>query len=286
LIVADVAIIGVGLVGSALADRFIAAGWSVAGFDRRPETLGVPGLTAADSARSAAASAPLVVLSLPDSDVVDAVIRDIEPVLRGRIVIDTTTGDPDRMEALGERLHAAGIAYVDATIAGSSRQVRDGTVVVMAGGDADTVRQCERLFARFAAKWFHIGPRGAGARMKLVVNLVLGLNRAVLAEGLAFANASGLDATLALEVLRSGAAYSRAMDVKGPKMLAGDFTPEARLSQHHKDVRLILDAAKRAGMELPLSQVHAALLRKLEDRGFGDEDNSAIIRAMRNASAR
>jgi 3-hydroxyisobutyrate dehydrogenase-like beta-hydroxyacid dehydrogenase len=194
--------------------------------------------------------------------------------------VDTTTGDPERTAELGERLKAGEVDYVDATIAGSSRQVRDGTVVVMAGGEADVVRRCEPLFRLFATRWFHVGPWGSGARMKLVVNLVLGLNRAVLAEGLALARACGLESAAALEVLRSGAAYSRVMDTKGPKMIASDFTPEARLAQHHKDVRLILEAAERGGVELPLSQVHERLLAELEGRGFGDLDNCAIIRAF------
>jgi 3-hydroxyisobutyrate dehydrogenase-like beta-hydroxyacid dehydrogenase len=120
--------------------------------------------------------------------------------------------------------------------------------------------------------------------MKLVVNLVLGLNRAVLAEGLAFAKANALDPALALEVLQSGAAYSRVMDSKGPKMIAGDFSPEARLSQHHKDVRLILQAAAEHGIQLSLSALHEQLLAELESRGLGDCDNSVVIRAFESAA--
>jgi 3-hydroxyisobutyrate dehydrogenase-like beta-hydroxyacid dehydrogenase len=121
--------------------------------------------------------------------------------------------------------------------------------------------------------------------MKLVVNLVLGLNRAVLAEGLSFARACGLDGKAALNVLRAGAAYSRVMDTKGEKMLAGEFVPEARLSQHHKDVYLILDAARKSGIELPLSRVHERLLSEAEGIGCGDLDNSAIIRAYVRSQA-
>ena len=275
---AHVALIGVGLVGSALAERFRLGGLWVVGYDRRPECLA--GLTSVASAAEAAQSAPVVVLSLPDSDVVAAVIDEIGPALAGRTVMDTTTGDPDRTAGLGGRLKAVGVNYVDATIAGSSRQVRDGAVVVMAGGEADAVARCEPLFQLFAARWFHVGPWGSGARMKLVVNLVLGLNRAVLAEGLTLARASGVDPQAVLDVLRAGPAYSRVMDTKGPKMIAGDFAPEARLAQHHKDVRLILAAAERYGLDLPFSRVHDTLLTALEDQGMGELDNSAIVRAF------
>lgn len=117
--------------------------------------------------------------------------------------------------------------------------------------------------------------------MKLVTNLVLGLNRAALAEGLAFAEAVGLDAASALSVLRDSMAYSRIMDTKGPKMVARDFAPEARLSQHLKDVRLIREAAARVGQALPLSDEHLRLLELAESLGLGGLDNSAIFEALR-----
>jgi 3-hydroxyisobutyrate dehydrogenase-like beta-hydroxyacid dehydrogenase len=280
--VADLGLIGIGLVGSALAGRFRHAGRSVVGYDPRTEArdnLSAGGGQAADSAVGVVRQTPVVVLSLPDSDAVEAVIREIEPALPGRTVIDTTTGDPERTAALGARLKSVGVDYLDATIVGSSRLVREGQAVVLCGGEPDVYRRCVGLLDTFAAREFHVGPWGSGARMKLVVNLVLGLNRAVLAEGLALARAGGFDLTVALEVLRSGAAYSRVMDAKGRRMIEGDFAAEARLSQHHKDVRLILEAAARTGAMLPLTQLHDFLLADLERRGFGDLDNSAIIRA-------
>ncbi len=112
------------------------------------------------------------------------------------------------------------------------------------------------------------------------MNLVLGLNRAALAEGLGFARRCGLDPVAVLDVLRGGAAYSRVMDTKGPKMLAGDFAPEARLAQHLKDVRLIRSQGDRAGAHLPLSEVHERLHAELVRAGFGECDNSSVIRAF------
>jgi 3-hydroxyisobutyrate dehydrogenase-like beta-hydroxyacid dehydrogenase len=118
--------------------------------------------------------------------------------------------------------------------------------------------------------------------MKLVLNLVLGLHRAVLAEALCFASAMDLDPAAALEVLKAGPAYSRVMDTKGHKMLACDFSVEARLSQHLKDVRLILAAGARCGAHLPLSFVHRMILEQAEAAGFGPADNSAVIQAFRS----
>ena len=280
---AHVGLIGIGLVGSALAGRFRQAGYAVVGFDPRSEArhaLTAVGGVAADSPMEVVRQTSKVFLSLPDSDAVESVIGQVEPELSGRTVVDTTTGDPDRTAVLGERLKSIDVDYLDATIVGSSRLVREGQAVVVAGGEHDVFTRCAELLDTFAAREFHVGTWGSGARMKLVVNLVLGLNRAVLAEGLAFARASGFDPALALEVLQSGAAYSRVMDAKGRKMIEGAFTPEARLSQHHKDVRLILEAASQVGLDLPLSGVHDRLLTDLNEQGLGDLDNSAIIRAF------
>ena len=127
---------------------------------------------------------------------------------------------------------------------------------------------------------YHVGPCGSGIRMKLVFNLVLGLNRAVLAESLAFASRYGLSSRQALEILKVGPSYSRVMDTKGPKMLRRDFEPEARLSQHLKDVRLILAAGESCGAKLPLSELHSRLLADAERLGFGAADNSAIFESF------
>ena len=183
------------------------------------------------------------------------------------------------MAALGQRLAKAGIDYVDATVLGSSRVVRNGGAVVMAGGRRGAFDAAVPLFRTFSSRAFYLGSYGAGARMKLVANLALGLHRAVLAETLAFAHASGVSPSDALEVLKAGAAYSRVMDDKGQKMLDHDFSVEARLSQHLKDVRLILATAAAARAKVPLSQVHRQLLERLEAEGYGEVDNSAIIMA-------
>jgi 3-hydroxyisobutyrate dehydrogenase-like beta-hydroxyacid dehydrogenase len=121
--------------------------------------------------------------------------------------------------------------------------------------------------------------------VKLVNNLIVGLNRLALAEGLAFAKAIGLDAAKTLDVLKEGNAFSVAMELKGHKMVAGDFTPEAKLSQHAKDVRIILEEAARAGASLPLSELHLRLLEQAEAAGLGELDNSAIVRVIEGRGA-
>jgi 3-hydroxyisobutyrate dehydrogenase-like beta-hydroxyacid dehydrogenase len=278
-------VIGIGLVGSALCERFLAAGFRVIGFDldqARTSHLQSIGGKAARSALDVASSTRRTLLSLPNSGIVATVLAEIEPALQpGDIIIDTTTGMPEQVAGFGACLAKRGVRYIDATIGGSSRQVGAGEAIVMCGGDVAAYSECQDVISLCGRKVFHLGPCGAGASMKLVLNLVLGLNRAVLAEGLSYAAACGIEPKTALEVLQAGPAYSRVMDIKGHKMLDGEFTAEARLSQHLKDVRLILASGEKAGARLPLSHIHSELLTELENAGFGAEDNSAIIRAFR-----
>jgi 3-hydroxyisobutyrate dehydrogenase-like beta-hydroxyacid dehydrogenase len=276
----QVGLIGAGLLGSALAERFLAGGFGVLAYDIDPacrERIIALGGAAAESPAAVAHHCRRIVISLPHSGVTAEVFETLLPACtQGAILIDTTTGEPDQMEAFGQAAAGRGILYLDATVAGSSRQVKARGAVVMAGGVREAFDACRDLFETFSERAFHVGGIGAGARMKLVVNLALGLNRAVLAEALNFAEACGVDAALALEVLKASPAYSRAMDVKGAKMLARDWSAEARLRQHHKDVRLILAEAERHGARVPLSELHDALLAEAEEAGFADADNSAI----------
>ena len=278
-----VGLIGLGLMGGALAGRFLGGGLRVVGYDVRDDArrrLADLGGEAAASAREVCAAARVVVLSLPDSDAVAAVVGETRDLLAGGARHRHDHRRPGRDGRAGRRPGGRG--------GGVPRRDPDRFEPRGAGGRAGrdgrrrggVFRQCEGLFRLFAKGWFHVGPWGSGARTKLVVNLVLGLNRAALAEGLAFARRCGLDPSAVLDVLRSGAAYSRAMDAKGRKMIDGDFAPEAKLAQHLKDVRLILDAGRRAGATLPLSELHERLLSELEGRGFGGCDNSAVIRAF------
>jgi 3-hydroxyisobutyrate dehydrogenase-like beta-hydroxyacid dehydrogenase len=270
---ATIGLIGVGLLGSAIADRLSAAGHTVLGYDLLPERR-----RGTQSSQEVVSKCRVVLLCLPTSDVVAQVIGSLE-LSAGVTIVDCTTGEPETMAAMGVKLAAASVEYLDATVLGSSRVVRNGDAVVMAGGRREAFDAVTPLLRTFASKSFYLGSFGAGARMKLVANLALGLHRAVLAETLAFAQASGVSPTAALEVLKAGAAYSRVMDDKGKKMLEHDFTVEAKLSQHLKDVRLILDAAKAKGAKAPLSAVHRQLLEQLEAAGYGESDNSAIIMA-------
>lgn len=279
----SIGIVGLGLLGTALADRLLSRGWTVTGFDvddDRRDHLDQSGGKAVNSL-SEIASFDLILLSLPTSQVVADVVVSLKPELRsGQTIVDTTTGNPDDVESTAGILAQLNVDYLDATVGGSSQQARDGEAIIMCGGREDAFARCGPLFDDLATRTFHLGPVGSGSRMKLAVNLVLGLNRAVLAEGLMFAESLGLDLATTLEVLKAGPTWSRVMDTKGEKMLQADFAPQARVSQHLKDVRVILEAGSNSGARLPLSYVHQTLLEALVESGGGNLDNSAIIKAF------
>lgn len=279
-----IGLIGVGLIGSAIAERLIAAGFRVVGWDvdvAALQMLKQLGGEGGYDVRGIFQSCDRTILSLPSHHEVEHVIDACKSTMRsGQIVIDTTTGDPLGAERVACKLAALNIGYLDATISGNSAQLRTGAVALMVGGAFETFSSCADIFAALGGSTFHTGPAGTGAKMKLVTNLVLGLNRAALAEGLAFAESFGLDLVSTLEVMRGSGAYSRIMDVKGERMINREFSPDARLSQHLKDVRLIVDLGQQAGLPMPLSATHRTVLEQAEAAGLGDLDNSAIINVL------
>lgn len=280
----SIGLIGLGLVGSALAEVLHKQGLVTVGYDIRPEQyteLARFGLQVAASPREVARKCNRIILSLPDSDVSRTVIEGPEgllPALRpGSVIIDSTTGDPQAMAALASRLADRQIHYLDVTLGGSSDELRRQEVVLMAGGDREAYAECEPLLCLLTDRVFYMGESGKGAEAKLIYNLVLGLHRAVLAEALSLGESADIDLEQLLQLLRAGSTYSFVMDNKGEKMLQRDFAPVARLRQHQKDVQLMLQMAHRLNVSLPLTTIHLQLLQRGVEEGIGDWDNAAIF---------
>ncbi len=280
-----IGLIGVGLMGTAIAERLLKHGFQLLGWDLNPDRcadlMRLSGYCAEDIAQ-VFSHCDFVLLSLPTDEVVRSLLEEHSPQLRaGQFVIDTSTGDPQAAVAIAQSLARYGVDYLDATISGSSVQVRTGSAVALVGASEKAWIACQSILTSIASPVLHVGPPGSGSQMKLVTNLVLGLNRAALAEGLVFAQSLGLSLENSLAVLQSSMAYSRIMDTKGSKMIARDFSPQAKLDQHAKDVRLMLASAARNHLELPLSETHLKLLERASMLGYGAADNCAIIEAYR-----
>lgn len=278
-----VGVIGLGLMGEVYVRRLLAAGFVVTGFDVDAtkiewiKTLGARGGSLADIARTC----DPIVLAVFNTDQVEQVVeKDLLPAAGGKIVLCTSTCDPDRIAALGARV-ANKLHFLETPVSGTSAQVRDGDGVGLIGGDTATAAAAAPVLDALFPKRFHIGKVGDGGRAKLAVNHILALNRLALAEGLVFAARLGLDPASFLKVARSSAAASQVMDTKGPKMLAGDFSPEGRVRQSLKDARLMLDQARKAGQQLPLLEIHAQVLEACMRHGDSEADNSIVIEEIR-----
>jgi 3-hydroxyisobutyrate dehydrogenase-like beta-hydroxyacid dehydrogenase len=283
-----VGVVGLGLIGTAVSARLIEAGFDVLGYDvdaERRAALVKAGGRAADSIAALAQAAQPIVTCVFDTDQTEDVVENgILAALgdgSGRIVVATSTLDPDRVAALAARVAPRGIRLIDVPVSGSSDMVRAGTGLGLMGGDPATAEAVKPVLDAVFPKRVHVGASGNGGRAKLAINLIAGLNRLVVAEGLVFAERMGLEPRAFLDVAKQGASYSRVMEGKGDKMVSGDFTPLGRIRQHYKDVQLILDQAKKHGQELPLEGLHEAVLKSCIAYGEGDLDNSAVINEVR-----
>ncbi len=277
--------VGLGLMGKEMAANLISHGFPLTGFDidqRKIEAIVEAGGKGIDDPEHMAAQVDIIILSLPDSNVVDDVVRNSLKLFEtggGRLIlIDTTTADPIMSKALALQLRGKGIDMLDATISGTSKMCAEKDITFMVGGEENVFHEVEPILSAMAKRIFYVGKYGSGALTKLVVNLVLGLNRMVLAEGLSLAKKAGMDQHRLLEVLKQSAAYSKAMDMKGTKMIERDFLPpEGKIAFHLKDVRYILDLGRRLDFPLPLSSLHAQALASEVAKGRGEWDNSDII---------
>src|SRR5262245_937878 len=285
---APVAVVGLGLMGEVYARRLLDADIPVIGFDIDParrmrltEIGGQPVQSLAELARPARC----IIIAVFSTDQVEDVVEDyLLPALgdgSGKIVLCMSTCDPDRVAALARRVIPRGIRYLDVPVSGTSDQVRRGDGVALIGGDAAIADEVKDVLDALFARQFHIGDVGDGGRAKLAVNLILGLNRLALAEGLIFAERLGLDPTVFLDVACGSASYSQVMETKGPKMVRGDFSPEGRVRQTLKDAQLMLDQAAAVGQKLAMLEVHADVLEACVRAGEADLDNSAVIREVR-----
>ena len=290
-----VGVIGVGLMGEVFARRLVAAGFGVIGYDIDPnktarlEEFGAHG--AASIVDVARAGNPIVLAVFDTNQVEQVVEQELVPVLtapghKPKVVLCTSTCDPDRVATLAERVGKRGLKFLETPVSGTSEQVRQGDGVGLIGGDQEVAAAVDDVLQALFPKRFHVGRAGDGGRTKLAVNLILGLNRLALAEGLVFATRLGLDPDAFFKVAHASAAYSQVMDTKARKMIASDFRPEGRARQTLKDVHLMLDQAEKRGQPLPLLSVHCDVLETCVRNGEGDLDNSVIIQEIRRRGER
>ncbi|MDB5804139.1 MAG: hypothetical protein JWN73_1461 [Betaproteobacteria bacterium] len=290
-----IAVLGLGLMGSAITTRLSGAGFSLLGYDVDPAKRAAftgAGRSSADSVAQAVQRCDVLVLAVFDTTQVEQVTEGgggtegIAAAARdaGRrvTVVCTSTCDPDRIESLAARLAGGPVDFVELPISGTSMQVARGDAVGLIGGEEAAAQRVQPVLEAICPKRHYLGAAGNGARAKLAVNLTLGLNRAAMAEGLAFAEQAGLDVEKFFGVVRESAAYSAVMDTKGNNMVGRKFdAPQSRIDQSLKDFKLMLEYGERRGQGLPFGSVYVDMINDCMAHGEGQWDNAAIIEAIR-----
>jgi 3-hydroxyisobutyrate dehydrogenase-like beta-hydroxyacid dehydrogenase len=278
-----IGIAGLGLMGRAFAGRLVDAGYRVLAYDVR--SVEAPaGVELQASLAGLAAHCEAILLSVFDTAQVEYVLFGPEGLLAAQVrapILCTSTCDPDEIAAIAQRCAAHGVEFLELPFSGTSQQVARGDGVGLVGGDEQLAQRLAPVLDVLCPRRQYVGRCGDAGRAKLAVNLVLGLHRAALAEGLNFGRRIGLDPARLLQILQGSAAASSVMPVKGPLMVQRRYdAPQSRVDQSLKDFGLIRALGRRAGQPLPLAEVYVQLLESCLARGEGGQDNAIIHEAI------
>jgi L-threonate 2-dehydrogenase len=282
--VTTVGVVGLGLLGHAVASRLRAAGHAVVGHDIVPacvERLVALGGAAATSAAEVARGSDVVCTVLPSLAAVEATILGADGIAAGarpgQTICQMSTISPALTERLAGAAAARGLMFLDCPISGTSGMVAAGTGVIFVGGERAAYERWRPLLESILPSALHIGAPGQAMLLKLVANLLVALNSAAVAEALTMARRGGLDPRMVLDVLKTGAATSRMLDVRGPMMVSGAFPAQMKLDLFMKDLHLIQEAAGAVGARLPLGDVAERLYAAAEAAGHGAEDLAVVV---------
>lgn len=282
-----VAFIGLGTMGAPMARNLLAAGFDVIGVNRSPGRVSEfvrAGGRAAAGLPDAVEAADVVVTMLPDTPDVEQVMTGpggiFDHVTAGTLVIDFSTIRPDAAAALHRRAAELGLAMLDAPVSGGESGAQAGTLSIMAGGDETAFARARPVFDAIGQTIALVGGPGAGQTVKAANQLIVGGVIELVAEAIVFLRAHDVDLEPAVAVLRGGLAGNAILDRKAAAMLVGDFRPGFRVELHDKDMRIVTDAARQAGVVLPLGATVAELMRAVRLRGDGGLDHGAMLRLV------
>jgi 3-hydroxyisobutyrate dehydrogenase-like beta-hydroxyacid dehydrogenase len=288
-----VGMIGLGLLGGALASRLRGAGHDVVGHDvvaERCLALRDLGGAVAASAREVADRADLVCVVLPSLDSVERTVLGpdgIGPARPGRtVILQMSTISPALTERLARGVAERGLGFLDCPVSGTSGMVARGDGAFFVGGDPTLFERCRPVLESMLPRVTHVGPAPHAMVLKLAANLLVGLHSAAAAEALAMAQRAGLDMSRALEVLTGSAGTSRMLEVRGPMMARAEFPPQMKLELFMKDLHLIQDAARAVGASLPLTDVAERLYAGALAAGHQGEDLAVVVTALDALGAR
>jgi 3-hydroxyisobutyrate dehydrogenase len=264
---AKVGFIGLGLMGSRLTRRLHSRGWKIQAWNRSPkpaDELNKEGIAIAASVADLVADSDVILSSLANDAAVRSVYFDKGGVFStaapGSVILEMSTISPELSRHLHREASTRGVSFLDVAISGSTAAVDAGTITLLAGGDKTTFGQCVPIFESIAKQWFLIGPGSSGVQMKLVVNLLLGLDMQAIAEAVSLGEHLQIDRNVLLNVLSKTAVVAPAMAGKFRKIKDGDYSPEFPLRLMSKDMDLVMDAATMSGADLPAASVAQTVL--------------------------
>ncbi|MBT9371435.1 NAD(P)-dependent oxidoreductase [Rhizobium sp. CSW-27] len=278
-----IGIIGLGRMGSAMAERLASEGFSVTGWTRRgvnEEQAAALGFRPAADLAGLVEAADILILSLMDDAAVESVLGELERLdLSGRLVVETSTVSPNILPAHRTALAAAGAQAIDAPISGGPDQVRQGSIGLYIGGDADNVARFMPVAERLSNRIHHIGPLGHGAAAKLVNNMMLLGLWQTLKEALQLGQAAGLTRETMLRFLETSPAASPALRSRLPVILGESDSVGFSLSGVAKDAGVVMDLARALNLTLPAMIAARQSFVDAEQAGLGEKDLATMVRA-------
>jgi 2-hydroxy-3-oxopropionate reductase len=286
-----IAFIGLGIMGAPMAGHLVRGGHDVIGRDFNAKALDqlvADGGRAAASLSEAVKGADVVITMVPDSPDVQAAALGEEGIYAharpGLLHIDCSSIRPDVAVRLAEHASRAGLRSIDAPVSGGQVGAVEATLSIMVGGDVDDVATAQPILELLGSTVVHVGPHGAGQTVKAANQLMVAGNIQLVAEALTFLSAHGVDMEAAVRVLRGGLAGSTVLDRKSAAMLQREFSPGFRLDLHHKDMWIVLAAARKAGVIIPLGAHVAQLVAAVRAQGHGNLDHSALLLGVEHLS--
>lgn len=279
-----IAFLGLGAMGAPMAANLLAAGFPLRVWNRSPERaapLTALGATPCTSPAQAVRDARFVVSMVADDDATRAVMLDAQGVIAaaapGATIVDSSTNSPAMSREVSRTAATRGIAYLDAPVSGSIAQARARELVFMVGGPEAAFDAARPLFDAMGRMARRMGDSGAGATIKLINNMLSGTMNTAIAEAMSVALAAGLDPGSVCEILGEGAAGSRLVRTKIPKIAAGDFSPQFQLALMDKDLRYFLALAQELDRPVPLAALVRSQMQAARRAGLGTQDVSAIF---------
>ena len=280
-----IAFIGLGTMGAPMASNLLKQDFEVTVYNRTDEKcrpLAEQGASTSSSPSEASEGADVVMTMVSNDDSVREIFYGENGILsslsEGMTVIDCSTISPDLVKEIAAAVADKGASFLDAPVTGSKPAAIDGTLVFMVGGDASVIEAQSDIFETLGKKVIHMGPNGSGAVAKLAHNTMVGINNLALAEGFAIAAKSGIPADHFLELVQLGSAGSKAADLKGRKIIEGDFSNQFSLALMLKDLKLASSLTDGIGMPSPMLNLAKSLFQAGASEGYGDEDLSAVVK--------